>query len=203
MKRIFVWIFMISAVVLAGCDVFERVEKPADRVALLNDAHKEMTFGPAADSLKSYLIANTDWVATSDSPWCMVEPSSGGSGNSEIKFLVSENNDDNTRVANITFVAGTASVKVNVLQTGVTMLTMSITHEADMLQMPVFEGLIRGLVYWGDGEKSDMGSAGIHEYEETGIKTATFEFVGDKESLKVEIKGINGIKCIDFSGLRQ
>lgn len=119
------------------------------------------------------------------------------------QVLVSENNNDNTRVANITFVAGTASVKVNVLQTGVTILTMSITHEADRLQMPVFEGLIRGLVYWGDGEKSDMESAGIHEYEETGIKTATFEFVGDKESLKVEIKGINGIKCIDFSGLRQ
>ena len=202
MKKIFVWIFMISVVVLAGCDVFERVEKPADRVALLNDAHKEMTFGPAADSLKSYLIANTDWVATSDSPWCMVEPSSGGSGNSEIKFLVSENNNDNTRVANITFVAGTASVKVNVLQTGVTMLTMSITHEADMLQMPVFEGLIRGLVYWGDGEKSDMGSAGIHEYEEEGIKTAKFEFTADKEILQVEINGINGIKRIDFSGLR-
>jgi hypothetical protein len=200
MRRIFIWIIMISAVVLAGCDVFERVEKPADRVALLNDAH--MTFGPAADSLKSYLITNTDWVATSDSPWCRVEPSSGGSGNSEIIFLVSESNDVNPRAAKLTFVAGTASIDVNVVQTGVSMLTLSITHEADMLRSPVFEGLIKGLVYWGDGEKSDIGSAGSHEYKEEGIKTAKFEFTADKEILQVEINGINGIKRIDFSGLR-
>ena len=204
MKRTLIWIAVISMAIISGCDIFEHGEgQEDDRIALLNDEHLNISFGPATDSLDSRLISNTNWKATSDSKWCIVEPSSGHSGNSKVMFIVSENNEEEPRTANISFTAGSVSLNVQVVQTGISVMTLLITHEADILQSPVFDGLISGHVSWGDGEKSDMKSAESHEYKDKGTKTATFEFIGDPESLQVEIKGITGIQCIDFSGMRK
>lgn len=193
----FLLVFSFSA-----CEVIEHVEEPEDRITVFNDEHKNIHFNPGGGSVEANIISNTLWTASSDSDWCTVEPSSGESGNIRVTVSVTGNKESETRNARITFTAGSAVFVMNISQTGIDPITMSVTHKADLFYMPLFSGVYGGYVDWGDGHQNDFGSVEQHEYDKAGEKTVIFELEGEKADIKMNLHGVRHIIRIDLSGLR-
>lgn len=193
---------LAMAVFSSGCDVFSSDDSKSDSlISILNDNDRNLSFMGPADSLKVYIYSDDVWTAESDSPWCSVYPLSGESGSNQITVSVSVNASDESRDAVITLTSGSAVAYINVSQAGVKPSILKITHVGDVFKIPFFEGILSGVIDWGDGSTSDIGNEEDHHFSGNSKRVITIEMLADENALEFELNGIEGVTEVDFSDI--
>ena len=74
------------------------------------------TFSSKAGTENIFVEANGNWTVSADQQWCVIDPTSGGNGQTVVKITVSKNSTEEVRSAEITFKSGKYSQKYNVKQ---------------------------------------------------------------------------------------
>lgn len=203
-KMFLICAFVYALLCLSACEAFEHIiDEPEDRITVFNDDHKNLAFSPGESSVDINVISNIPWTASSVEDWYDVDPMSAPSGNTKVTVSVAENMTSEARNSEITFTAGKAVLVINISQTGVKALTFTVTHKADIFHMPLFSGVYDGFVNWGDGSVDEIDVAEVHDYKVSGEKTVSFELMGERNDIQIEMNGIKDVIRIDISGLRK
>lgn len=110
-KRLFITIFIASvlAVAMVGCTK----DTENDKQMSLSPTSVNLTAKGGADAIA--VDCENDWIATSDSPWCILDKSEG-SGFGTIEFHAAENKSNQIRTAIITVTSGEQAKTATIYQ---------------------------------------------------------------------------------------
>jgi endoglucanase len=78
---------------------------------------EKLTFDEEIGMQKLAIKTNVEWSVSSSDSWCVISPTSGGSGDKQIEVSVLENVTTDQRKTTITIIAGTLSKQIKVTQT--------------------------------------------------------------------------------------
>ena len=145
----------------AGCEIFSQQAEDFN-IAVLNDADENISFQGKESSRSIFIFSTGPWTAASDQSWCSVSPQSGQDGRTEVLISVAGNDSPDERTSQIVFKSGEDTAIVSVTQYGVSIKTLTVTHDGESFRMPLFEGAYDGTVDWGDGQTAAFEDAELH-----------------------------------------
>lgn len=107
-------LLLLCATGLAACD--PDVEPEPDSISVNPTNY---TFGDrAGETVSINVTANTAWNVTSSADWIRISTSQGNSGTTVVNVTTTNNNPGETRTTELVFVAGSATQRVALTQTG-------------------------------------------------------------------------------------